>query len=212
MNMFNFRLTISQLMLSNIYLGDNFAFVNIKIKPFLLGYKNGYHLINLSFTQIQFKIVLKVIINLIINRQKILIVKNNDFYNLNYYFNNKNVFFYIKKWIGGLLTNFRLVRKNKIFASKELLAVNNINFLRYMPSLIFIFDTKISKWPLFEAYNLEIPTSSIINSSSLYIDFINYPVIGNNKSFEAIYLYVNFIRNAIMKGKQKERLKILRIL
>jgi ribosomal protein S2 len=81
-----------------------------------------------------------------------------------------------------------------------------------MPSLIFIFDTKISKWPLFEAYNLEIPTSSIINSSSLYIDFINYPVIGNNKSFEAIYLYVNFIRNAIMKGKQKERLKILRIL
>jgi ribosomal protein S2 len=141
-----------------------------------------------------------------------LIVKNNDFYNLNYYFNNKNVFFYSKKWIGGLLTNFRLVRKNKIFASKELLAVNNINFLRYMPSLIFIFDTKISKWPLFEAYNLEIPTSSIINSSSLYIDFINYPVIGNNKSFEAIYLYVNFIRNAIMKGKQKERLKILRIL
>lgn len=199
-------------MLSNVYLGDNFAFVNIKVKPFLLGYKNGYHLINLSFTQIQFKIVLKVIINLIINRQKILIVKNNDFYNINKHLNNKNVFFYDNKWIGGLLTNFKLVRKNKIFVSKDLLPLNNINFLRYMPSLLFIFDTKISKWSLFEAYNLEIPISSIINSSSAYIDFINYPIIGNNKGFEALYLYVSFIKNAIIKGKQKERLKILRIL
>lgn len=81
-----------------------------------------------------------------------------------------------------------------------------------MPSLVFLFDTKVSKWPLFEAYNLEIPIGSVVNSSSPYSNMINYLLVGNNKSFESIFLYTNILQNAIIKGKQKERLKILRIL
>jgi ribosomal protein S2 len=37
-------------------------------------------------------------------------------------------------------------------------------------------------------------------------------VIGNNQSFNAIFLYINILKNAILKGKQKERLNIMRIL
>jgi len=63
-----------------------------------------------------------------------------------------------------------------------------------------------------EAYNLEVPTGGVLNSSSDFLELMNYPIIGNNKSFESIYLYVSLIKNAVHRGKQKERLKILRIL
>ena len=84
-------------MLSNVYLGDNFSFINIKTKPFLLGYKNGYHIINLSYTHVQLKLLLKVIMNLIINRQKILIVKELDVYNFSELLRHKNLFYHDRK-------------------------------------------------------------------------------------------------------------------
>lgn len=205
------RLTINQLMLSNVHLGDNCSFLDPKIKPFLLGYKNNHHVINLLLSQNQLKLLSQVVLNLIINRQKILIIKDLDFYNLGLNLNYKNVFYFHTKWIGGLLTNFRTVRKSKKFL-KEIKTNNDLKDLKYMPSLVFLFDTKVSKWPLFEAYNLEIPIGSVVNSSSPYSNMINYLLVGNNKSFESIFLYTNILQNAIIKGKQKERLKILRIL
>jgi len=64
---------------------------------------------------------------------------------------------------------------------------------------------------LIESSNLEIPIGSIVDTNTNFLDYINYPIIGNNKSFEAMYLYLNLIKNAVLKGRQKELLKILRI-
>lgn len=204
------RITINQLLLSNVYLGDNVALSNNKMKSYLLGYKNGSHILNFAYTHLQLKLLINILVNLISLRQKILIVKNLDVFNLNIFFNYKNVFFYDNKWIGGLLTNHRIVRKSLKF-KKENNLQNSLGTLRYMPSLLFLFNTNISKWALLEANNLEIPISSIVNSSSSFLELINYPVIGNNNSFNSVFLYVNILKNAILKGKQKERLNILRI-
>lgn len=91
------RLTINQLMLSNVHLGDNCSFLDPKIKPFLLGYKNNHHVINLLLSQNQLKLLSQVVLNLIINRQKILIIKDLDFYNLGLNLNYKNVFYFHTK-------------------------------------------------------------------------------------------------------------------
>lgn len=211
MNNKSLRLTINQLVLSNVYMGDNYQFINTKIKPFLLGYKNGYHIINLSFTCIQIKLLINILVNLVSLRQKLLIVKDLDFFNLTVLLNYNNVFFYNKKWIGGVLTNFRTVRKSSKFKVDNK-HYNTLGVMRYLPALVFLFNTNISKWALLEAHSLEIPIAGVINSNSTGLDFVNYPILGNNQSFEAIYLYVNILKNAIMKGKQKERLNIMRIL
>lgn len=81
-----------------------------------------------------------------------------------------------------------------------------------MPSLLFIFNTNRSKWALLEGHSLEIPITAVLGNDSQYFDIINYPIIGNNKTFESTYLYISVLRNAIIAGKRKERLKILRIL
>lgn len=70
----------------------------------------------------------------------------------------------------------------------------------------------MSKWPLKEAFLLDIPIASILNSNSNQLEYVNYPLIGNNQSFESIFLYSSILKNAVLKGQQKERLKIMRIL
>ncbi len=103
------------------------------------------------------------------------------------------------------MTNHRLVSK----CSK--LKKNKIRFAE-IPSLLFLFNINFSKWPLNEALLLDIPIASILNSNSTRLDYVNYPLIGNNQSFESIFLYSSILKNAALKGQQKERLNIMRIL
>lgn len=211
MNLNLSRLTVKQLINSNIYLGASSLFLNTKIKPYLLGIKGTNYVFNISFTFLQLKQLINVILNIISYRQKILIVKNISFYQFADQLLISNLYYYEKKWVGGALTNYRMVRRSKKFL-KENKELNSIMSLRYMPSLLFLLNADQSKWALFEGYNLEIPIGAIVSNDSCYFDYINYPVVGNNKSFESIYLYISLLKNAVIAGKRKERLKILRIL
>jgi len=58
---------------------------------------------------------------------------------------------------------------------------------------------------------MEVPIAGILSNESPFFDFINYPIIGNNRSFEALYLYINILKYASLKAQQKEKLNILRI-
>lgn len=198
------------MLLSNVHLGHTSRFLNTKIKPFLLGYRNNIHILNISFTSFQFKLLLNLIINLTSLRQKILLVNDKSFFNFRSLLRLKNIFYVDKKWIGGSLTNFRRVRKSQKFKEFNNF-YNGLGALRYMPSLVFFFDINMSKWPLIECSNLGIPVSAIVDSNTQFFNFINYPIVGNNQSFEAIYLYLNILRNAVIKGRQKELLRILKI-
>lgn len=205
------KLTLNQLLLSNVHIGNTFRFLNVKIKPFLLGKKNNVYVLNVSFTFIQLKLIVSFVINLISCRQKLLIIKDRDYFDFRSLLKLKNVYYYDKKWIGGSLTNFRKVRRSPQFLEDNK-KLNGLGTMRYIPSLIFFFNTNSSKWALFESFNLQIPIAAIINTNSHFGEYVTYPIIGNNQTFEALYLYLNLLRNAVLKGKQKELLKVLRIL
>lgn len=206
----NLKLTLNQMLLSNVHIGHTCRFLNVQMKPFILGYRSGIHIINISFTNFQFKIFINFLINIFSLRQKLLILKELDFFNFSNYLNLKNVFYYDKKWIGGALTNFRQVRRSIKF--KEFNNVkSSLISLKYMPSAIFLFNVNQSKWALFEALNLDIPVGAILDTNTAFFKYINYPIVGNNKSFESLYLYLSLIKNAAIKGKQKELAKVLKI-
>jgi len=206
----NLKLTINQMLMSNVHVGHTRRFLNVKIKPYLLGYRNNIYILNISHTTAQFKIFINILMNLISVRQKLLIVRDRDVFNFRDSLNLKNVYYYDKKWIGGALTNFKKVRHSKIFKANNNF-YTGLGSMRYMPSLVFFFDSNLSKWALIETSNLEIPIVSIVDTNINLFSHINYPIVGNNKAFESMYLYLNLIRNAVLKGRQKELLKILRI-
>lgn len=205
------KLSVSQMLLSNIHVGNTTRFLNVKIKPYLFGRRGSVYLFNISTTYVQLKLFLTLLINLVSRRRKLLIVKDRDFYNFQSLLNIRHTYYYYKKWIGGSLTNFRKVRKSPKFKVD-----NNFYFglgaMRYIPSLVFFFNPNLSHWALKESVNLDLPIASIINANSAYSSFITYPIGGNNQSFEAVYLYTFLIKNALVKGRQKEKLKILRLI
>jgi len=205
------KLTINQMLMSNVHIGHKKKFLNTRIKPYLLGVRNNVYILNIIHTGFQFKTVINMIINLISIRQKLLIVKDRDIFNFRQLLNLNHVFFYDKKWIGGSLTNFRKVRQSSKFQEDNNF-YNSLGSMRYMPSLVFFFDSDLSKWATIEASNLEIPIISIIDSNTTLSNLVNYPIVGNSKSFESVFLYLNLLVNSILKGHQKELLKILRII
>lgn len=208
---FNLKLSMHQMLLSNIHLGHTRKFLNINIKPYLLGRRGNIYIMNLGYTLQQFKVIFLFIINLLSLRQKILIVKDRDFFEFKKLVIIKNTFFYDKKWIGGILTNYRKIRQSIKF-KKDNYTYNSLITMNYLPSLVFFFDPDLSHWALKEASNLNIPISAVIDTNILLLKLINYPIVGNNKSFEAQYLYLNLIKHAAQKGRQKEVLKILTII
>ena len=78
----NIELNLNQLLLVNAHLGHTRRFLNVKIKPYLLGYRGNVYILNLSFTLHQFKLVAINIINLIGIRKKILVIKDRARVNL----------------------------------------------------------------------------------------------------------------------------------
>jgi len=207
----HFKLTIAQMISSNVYLGTNNEYISSAVKPFLLGKRNGFYIINLSFTYLQFKVLLNFIMNIVSLRRKILIVKEYDMFNLNLLVNYTNIFYYDKKWIGGVLTNHKIVRLCDKFKQRNY-AENSLLNMKYIPSLLFLFDPNVSMSALFEGFNLKIPIAGIVNTNCLFFESINYPIIGNNDSFESSYLYMYVLKNAVKMGIQKEYIKVLKII
>jgi ribosomal protein S2 len=93
----NIKLNVSQMLISNVHLGHTKKFSNVKIKPFLLGYRNNIYILNVAYTLNQIKLISALIINLVSLRQKLLVIKDRDFFNFKTILRLPNVFFFDKK-------------------------------------------------------------------------------------------------------------------
>ena len=151
----NIKLNLLQLLVSNIHLGHTRKFSNSQIKPFLLGQRHNIYILNVNYTLHQFKLLSTFLINIISFREKLLIVKDRDVCQLRNSIKIKNVFYFDKKWIGGLLTNFKKIRNSRKF-KEEQISFNTLAIMRYLPACVFLFDVNLSHWALKESTNLEI--------------------------------------------------------
>lgn len=90
---FNLKLSMAQMVVSNVHLGHTRKFLNINIKPYLLGRRSNIYILNVGYTVHQLKIIFLFIINLISIRQNLLLVKDRDVFNFKKNIKLKNIFF-----------------------------------------------------------------------------------------------------------------------
>lgn len=93
----NLQLSVEQLLLVNAHLGHTRKFLNIKIKPYLMGQRANIYLINVTHTAHQCKIFLNVLINLFSLRKKLLIIKDFTFFDFKSIMLNSLIYYYDKK-------------------------------------------------------------------------------------------------------------------
>lgn len=132
------------------------------------------------------------------------------------------------RWIGGTLTNFKIIRKRidrmeklmkdresgelEKYTKKERLMIDReieelqgrfggIASLRELPAAMFVVDTRHEKTAVQEANQLRIP---VIGLSSSDGDFskVQYPIPANDTSVKSIALIVETIANAYQSGKR----------
>lgn len=173
---YNFK----QLIKKGVHLGHYKWECDYKISFFLLGLRNSLHIINLNYTMYLLRRVLYVVYNISKLNQKILLINNNEH---NILFNNfkkhQNYFLYINsKWKGGLLTNHKHIRKYNLKLLKLFPSLQNMHIL---PSFIFVSNFKETSSSIFESIILNIPTSGLINSTSILYG-IHYGIPSNNES------------------------------
>lgn len=137
------------------------------------------------------------------------------------------------RWLGGLLTNFTTIRASidrlkKVeeilenptelgLTKKELLQLQRkkekmnelfkgIKDMIKLPEALFIIDTKKEEIAVREAIKLRIPVIGVVDTNG-DPTIIDYPIPGNDDAIRAISLFVNFIADAVIEGKQQLSMK-----
>ena len=142
------------------------------------------------------------------------------------------MFFVNQRWLGGMLTNFKTIKKsiqklnnlNKmaedgtfdLLPKKEVAAMQKemadleknlggIKNMKGLPSCIFIVDPKKEKNAVDEARKLGIPIVAIVDTNC-DPDEVDYVIPGNDDAIRAIKLIASTLADAVIEGKQGEQL------
>ncbi len=144
-----------------------------------------------------------------------------------------NMFYVDQRWLGGMLTNFKTIRKrverlNKleemeqdgtfdVLPKKEVAALKNemekleknlggIKEMKKMPGAMFVVDPKNERIAVLEAKKLNIPIVGLVDTNCNPED-VDYPIPGNDDAIRAVRLITDVMANAIIEGRQGETLE-----
>ena len=144
-----------------------------------------------------------------------------------------NMFYVDQRWLGGMLTNFKTIRKRvdrlakleemsqdgtfDVLPKKEVAALKNemekleknlggIKEMTRMPGAMFVVDPKNEKIAVLEAKKLNIPIVGLVDTNCNPED-VDYPIPGNDDAIRAVKLITDVMANAIIEGRQGEILE-----
>ena len=136
------------------------------------------------------------------------------------------------RWLGGMLTNFRTIRKRidrmqqlanmkengtfDLLPKKEVIQLRGeqeklvknlggIKEMKKLPSALFVVDPRKEHIAIAEARTLKIPIVAIIDTNC-DPDEIDYPIPGNDDAIRAVKLITAKIADAIIEGRQGEQM------
>lgn len=187
--------TIRDLMEARVHMGHRTKLWNPAMAPYLLGHRNGMHIINLDKTALLLRSALQAVSLMAENDctflwlgpkepQKAKIVEKQA---------QKAGAFTIDgaRWIGGTLTN--PIKSNQ---------VQRFNYR--VPDCVFVVDTRRHMPALREAKLCSIPTIGIVDSDC-DPQMLTYPIPGNDDAAYAIFLYCSLMKHAILDGRSRGR-------
>ena len=136
--------------------------------------------------------------------------------------------FIIERWLGGLLTNFGVIKKSidklkdlktkkasgelKKYTKKENILIDReiarlerffggLVDLQELPAALFIIDVKKEQAALKEAAKKNIPVIAVIDSNS-DPDLVDWPIPANDDAIGSIKLIVSLIAEAVDSGQK----------
>ncbi len=223
------KVTMRQMLEAGVHFGHQTRYWNPKMAPYIFGERNKIHIINLEKTLPMYLDACNFVGKLAARKGSILFVgtKRAAQQALQDTAKRCGMPFVNRRWLGGMLTNFKTVRASikklkdleamdsdgtlNRLTKKEALdmrrrmeklerSIGGIKDMNMLPDAVFVIDVDHEKIAISEARKLGITVIGIVDSNS-NPDGVDYIIPGNDDAIRAINLYVDGLADAIIEGR-----------
>ncbi len=231
--------SLEELMEAGVHFGHQTNRWNPQMKPYIWGERNGIYIIDLTQTTQQLDEAFEYIKDASSKGKKVVFVgtKKQASEIVKEEAERANSFYINRRWLGGTLTNFEIIRtrikrlieledmrdnghferlpkKEVAVLTRQLSkldrSLGGIKLMRGMPDILFVVDQKHESIAIKEAQKANVPIISIADTNC---DPKNatIPIPGNDDAIRAIRLLTSKIADAILAGQAEREARLATI-
>ncbi len=229
-----FGITIKQLLEAGVHFGHPTKKWNPKMAEYIFTTRNGIHIVDLQKTVKKFTEAYNYVNGVAAEGGSLLFVgtKKQAAETIKEEATRAGMFYVNERWPGGMLTNFKTIRKSiarlnelekmqadgtfnllpkkevaKLMKEMEDLEKNygGIKTMDTLPSALFVVDTRKEKIAILEAKKLGIPVVAIVDTNC-DPDDADYVIPGNDDAIRAIKLIGGALADAVIEARGGEEL------
>ena len=224
--------SLEEMLNAGMHFGHRTSSWHPKMEPFIFTSRKGVHILDLSKTRESLKEALDFLNKLAGEGKVVLFVgtKNQASGPLRKLAEEVKMPYVTNKWIGGLLTNFPVVKKSikkyndlvrekesgklEKYTKKEQLEFDReierleekfggVADLKKMPDALFVWDIKNEKIAVEEARSKNVPIIGVCDTNS-NPDLVNYPIPCNDDATKTIKLVLDLVKQTVEGGQAKK--------
>lgn len=222
--------SMKQLLEAGVHFGHQTRRWNPKMAPYIFTERNGIYIIDLQKTVKMVEDAYMFVRDVTANGDTVLFVgtKKQAGDSIREEAERAGIHFVNARWLGGMLTNFKTIRRrierlNQLrtmeddgtferLPKKEVIKLNleidklekflgGIKDMKKLPGALFIVDPRKERIAVAEAKKLGIPIVAIVDTNC-DPDEVDYVIPGNDDAIRAVKLIAQTMANAVIEGKQ----------
>jgi small subunit ribosomal protein S2 len=225
--------SMKQLLEAGVHFGHQTRRWNPKMAEYIFTERNGIYIIDLQKTVKKIENAYDFIRDISMNGEDVIFVgtKKQAQDSIREEAERCGQFYVNVRWLGGMLTNFRTIRKRidrlhqlnemqesgifDVLPKKEVIKLKGemerlekylggIKDLKRIPGAMFVVDPRKERIAILEARKLGIPVVAIVDTNC-DPDEVDYVIPGNDDAIRAVKLITSIIADAVLEGKQGEQ-------
>lgn len=225
--------SMKQLLEAGVHFGHQTRRWNPKMAPYIFTERNGIYIIDLQKTVKKIEEAYNFVNEISAEGKSVLFVgtKKQAADSIREEAERAGAYYVNARWLGGMLTNFRTIRRRiarlqqlrkmeedgtferltKKESAKLTLEIEKlekylggIEDMSELPGALFIVDSRKEKIAVSEARKLGIPIVAIVDTNC-DPDEVDYLIPGNDDAIRAVKLIAGTIADAIIEGRQGEQ-------
>ncbi len=212
-------ISMKSLLEAGVHFGHQTRRWNPKMAPYIFTERNGIYIIDLQKTVRKIEEAYMFVRNLSMEGKSILFVgtKKQAQESIEFEAKRCNMFYVNKRWLGGMLTNYRTIRSrverlNEIdrmetsgqfdqLRDKLNGNLGGIRTMKNLPGALFVIDPQKEAIAIAEARTLKIPIVAIVDTNC-DPDLVDYIIPGNDDAIRAVKLISGKMADAVLEGRQ----------
>lgn len=225
------ELTLRALLESGAHFGHQTRRWDPRMKQYIFGERNGIHILDLDQTLSLFQESLEFLRDTVAGGGKVLFVgtKRQAQAPIRLEAERSGQYYVNNRWLGGMLTNFRTVRKSverfkeqrgileneekaselskrdRAYMARDVekyrRSLEGIQNMGRLPDALFVIDVGVEHIAISEAQRLGIPIVAVVDTNCSP-DGIDFVIPGNDDAIRAIQLFCNQVAEACIEGAQ----------